>query len=154
MAFIQQSDKLSSHQEEYRICSKPYVFLRLISDRDGFRLMTATASEDGAQYRAYDDQEALVRVAAAVFAERDLEPAEKQDHKGRPYIETRVSPDDRDLKTIANIVLNRLGFEDNQVLAHREMKAIYDEFAIDDSGEDTYLSDGVWITSDGRLIEK
>lgn len=52
MAIIQTSNKLSLWEEEFRICSKPYVFFRLIADRDGVRFMTATAAEDAGQYRA------------------------------------------------------------------------------------------------------
>lgn len=154
MARIQKSNKLSLQQEEYRICSEPYVFYRLISDSSGVRLMTATASEDTGEYRAYEDQGALISSTAQVLADREMEFVTKRDHAERPYIETSVYPDSEDLLHIASTILDRIGFEDISVLALREMKAIYNEFAIDDSGEDTYLSDGMWMTSDGRLIEK
>jgi hypothetical protein len=154
MAIIQKSNKLSLRQEEYRICSDPYVFYRLISDANGFRIMTATASEDTGEYRAYEDQKALISATAQVLADREMAFAPKKDHAERPYIETSVYPDSEDLLHLASTILDRMGFEDISVLALREMKAIYEEFAIDDAGEDTYLSDGTWMTSDGRLIEK
>jgi len=154
MAIIQRSTKLSLQQEEYRICSEPYVFYRLISDAHGVRLMTATASEDTGQYRVYEDQGALISATAQVLADRELEFVTKRDHAKRPYIETSVYPDSEDLLHLASTILDRMGFEDISVLALREMKEIYNELAIDDSGEDTYLSDGMWMTSDGRLIEK
>jgi len=154
MAIIQKSNKLSLRQEEYRICSDPYVFYRLISDANGFRIMTATASEDTGEYRAYEDQEALISATAQVLADREMAFVPKKDHAERPYIETSVYPDSEDLLHLASTILDRMGFEDISVLALREMKAIYEEFAIDDAGEDTYLSDGTWMTSDGRLIEK
>lgn len=154
MAIIQKSNKLSSQQEEYRICSDPYVFYRLISDANGFRIMTATASEDTGEYRAYGDQEALISATVQVLADREMAFATKKDHAERPYIESSVYPDKEDLLHLTATILDRLGFEDISVLALREMKAIYDEFAIDDSGDDTYLSDGMWMTSDGRMIEK
>ncbi|KUJ85983.1 hypothetical protein AVO45_03150 [Ruegeria marisrubri] len=154
MAIIQRSTKLSLRQEEYRICSEPYVFYRLISDANGVRLMTATASEDTGDYRAYEDQGALISATAQVLSDREMDFVTKRDHANRPYIETSVYPDSEDLLHLASTILNRIGFEDISVLALREMMAIYNEFAIDDSGEDTYLSDGMWMTSDGRLIEK
>ena len=154
MAIIQKSTKLSLQQEEYRICSEPYVFYRLISDANGVRLMTATASEDTGDYRAYEDQGALISATAQVLSLREMDFVTKRDHANRPYIETSVYPDSEDLLNLASTILNRIGFEDISVLALREMMAIYNEFAIDDSGEDTYFSDGMWMTSDGRLIEK
>lgn len=154
MAIIQTSNKLSLRQEEYRICSKPYVFFRLISDRDGVRLMTATAAEDAGEYRAFENQASLISATSRAFEGRNLSYATKKDQMGRAYIETSVYPDKDDLLHLAATVLDQIGFEDISVLALREMRAIYDEFSVDDSGEDTYLSDGMWITSDGRLIEK
>ncbi|WP_428544099.1 hypothetical protein [Profundibacter sp.] len=64
------------------------------------------------------------------------------------------NPDKEHLLHIATTALDRIGFEDVSVLALREMKTLYDEFSISDNGEDTYLSDGMWVTPDGRMIEK
>ncbi|PWR03368.1 hypothetical protein DKT77_06985 [Meridianimarinicoccus roseus] len=154
MAIIQTSNKLSLRQEEYCICSEPYVFFRLISDRDGVRLMTATASEDTGEYRVFGNQASLISATSRAFEDRNLNYATKKDQMGRAYIETSVYPDKDDLLHLAATVLDQIGFEDISVLALREMKAIYDEFSVGDSGEYTYLSGGMWITSDGRLIEK
>lgn len=154
MAIIQTSNKLSLRQEEFRICSKPYVFFRLIAGRDGVRLMTATAAEDTAEYRAYENQASLISATSRAFEDRSLNYETKNDLMGRSYVETSVYPDKNDLLHLAATVLDQIGFEDISVLALREMKAIYDGFSVDDSGEYTYLSDGIWITSDGRLIEK
>ncbi|WP_299912150.1 hypothetical protein [uncultured Paracoccus sp.] len=154
MARIERSTKLSLTQDEYRICSEPYVFYRLISDGNGFRLMSATASEDIGRFRAFEDQPSLISVTAQVFSDRGLDIVTKEDHAGRSYVETLIYPSEEDLLHLAATVLDRIGFEDISVLALREMKAIYDEFSSDESGEDTYLSDGMWITSDGRLVEK
>lgn len=154
MPIIESSNKLSSEQEEYRICSKPYVFYRVIVARNGVRLMTATASEDAGEYRAFKNQEVLLAATAQVFGDFEMEIVTKEDHAGRPYIETQVSPDKQHLIHVATTALERMGFEDVSVLALREMKALHAEFAIDDSGEDTYLSDGMWVTADGKLVER
>ncbi|RDD72136.1 hypothetical protein DVR11_07210 [Paracoccus versutus] len=116
--------------------------------------MTATAAEDTGEYRAFENQASLISATSRAFEDRNLNYATKKDQMGRAYIETSVYPDKDDLLHLAATVLDQIGFEDISVLALREMKAIYDEFSVDDSGEDTYLSDGMWITSDGRLIEK
>jgi hypothetical protein len=116
--------------------------------------MTATAAENRGGYEPYGDQQALISMSAQVLLERDMEIVTKSDHLGRPYIETSVEFDKADLEHLANIILNRMGFEDIEVLSLRDMLSIYDEYSDGDDGEDTYLSDGMWITSDGRLIEK
>ncbi|WP_428544049.1 hypothetical protein [Profundibacter sp.] len=93
MAIIEKSKKLSSEQEEYRICSKPYIFYRVIVDQNGVRLMTATASEDTGEYRAYKDLKSLISATSQVFEDFGMEIIPKEDHAGRPYIETTVYPD-------------------------------------------------------------
>lgn len=154
MPKIEPSNKLSSDQEEYRICSKPYVFYRIIVDRNGARLMTATASEDVGPYRAYEDQNSLIAATAKVFGDFEMAIAIKVDHSARPYIETQVALDPSHLNHIATTALHRMGFEDIEVLALKELLELHNEFAVDDSGGDTYLGDGMWITVDGRLVEK
>lgn len=122
--------------------------------------MTATASEGTGAYRAFENQESLTAATMQVFGDFGMEFVTKVDHAGRPYVETSVYPDADHLVRIATTALDRMGFEDASVLALREflalqeMKAIYEDFSIDDSGEDAYLSGGMWITSDGRLIKK
>ena len=154
MVKIEPSKKLSSEQEEYRICSKPYIFYRMIVDQNGVRLMTATASEDTGEYRVYEDQKSLIAATSKIFVDFGMEFTTKEDHAGRPYVETTANSDKEHLHHIATTALDRIGFKDVSVLALQEMKALYDEFSISDSGEDTYLSDGMWITSDGRMVEK
>ncbi|SIT52777.1 conserved hypothetical protein [Mesorhizobium prunaredense] len=154
MPIIEPSNKLSRTQKEYRICSNPYVFYRIIVDQYGARLMTATASEDAGGYRAFENQKFLISSTVQVFGDFDMEIVTKEDHAGRLYVETPVFLDAQHLIHIATTALDRMGFEDVAVLALRDMKALYEEFVIDDSGEDTYLSDGMWVRSDGRLIEK
>jgi len=154
MPIIEPSKKLSMTQEEYRICSAPYVFYRVIVDRNGVRLMTATASEDTKEYRAFGNQELLISVTKQVFTDFDMQIGNKEDHAGRAYVQTAVFPERAHLIHIATLALDRIGFADISVLALREMKAIYEELAIDESGDDAYFGDGMWTTSDGRLIEK
>lgn len=35
-----------------------------------------------------------------------------------------------------------------------EMREIYDALSVDDSRDDVYLSDGVWLSSDGSTSER
>lgn len=153
MAKIQTSHKLSTQQEEYQVTSGPYVFFRMIRDAVGFRLMTATAGDERSAFRAYADQETLINATAKVLTERRMEWVTKEDRCRRPYIETNVDLDKEALVHLSTRILDRLGFVDISVLARREMKQIYAELAISDSDDDLYLSDGVSITADGRMLD-
>lgn len=119
--------------------------------------MTATASEDCGDYRAFEDQKALTAATARVLKDSGLHSALKEDHAQRPYIETPIPLDrvDREeLVHLASTVLLTLGITDIQVLALAEMLALFDEFSASDNDEAVYLSDGMWITADGRIVEK
>ena len=48
--------------------------------------------------------------------------------------------------------LNGYSADDTSQLA--EMREIYNALAIDDTGEDIYLSDGVWLGRDGGLFDR
>lgn len=152
MPIIQISHKLSFDQEEYCICSNHIVLFRIISEGSELRLMTATAPEDAAEFRAFDDQQLLISSTLGVFGDFDIEFVMKTDCAGRPYVEAKFSKDN-DINHVATMILDRMGFKDAEVFALREMKALHDEFATDD-GEDAYLSDGMWVTADGRLVER
>lgn len=154
MALLEPSNKLSQIQREYRVCSKPYVFHRVIGVGDEFRFMTATASEDTGSFRAYEDQSSLINATIQALQLFDLDAEMKLDHAGRPYVETIVSCDKEHLLHVAQTALREMGFEDVSILALDDMLSIYDQLAVGDDGEDVYLSDGMWITSDGLMIEK
>lgn len=152
MAIIARSSKLSSDQEERCVHSKGFVFFRIVAEGDLLKVMTATAAEDTGEVRPFHDQQRLLTATRSVLVEHKKEWVEKEDWKGRPYVEADF-PAGADVLHLAHTVLLSLGFEDIEVLALREMKDIYSDFSIED-GKDTYLSDGMWMTPDGRLVEK
>lgn len=154
MAVIRASNKLSSNQSEYAISSRSYVFFRVITDQNGTRLMTATAAEDSGSDRVYEDQKALITATVRTLEKYEFQWASKVDHVGRAYIETSVYPDYDDIVHIANVALEDMGFDDISIQAIQDIRRIYEEFSIDESGEDTYLSDGMWVTSDGRIVQR
>ncbi len=119
--------------------------------------MTATASENCGGYRAFEDQKTLTAATAIVLEDAGLHPTLKEDHAQRSYIETPIPLDrvDREeLVHLASTVLLTLGITDVQVLALAEMLALYDEFSVSENDEAVYLSDGMWITTDGKIVEK
>ena len=62
---------------------------------------------------------------------------------------------EQDVDHIVPAILLAIGVEgDIAVDALHDILAIYDEFAVDDSGDDVYLGDGTWVTQDGRIRTK
>ena len=119
--------------------------------------MTATASEDCGGYRAFEDQKSLTAATARVLKDAGLHPALNEDHAQRPYIETPIPLDRVDRQELVHLtstVLLTLGITDIQVMALAEMLALHDEFSVSDNDEPVYLSDGMWITADGKIVEK
>ena len=151
MPIVQNSTKLSTQSNQYIICSESFVFFRVVLENDGFKFMTATASEDAGNFKAYDSQDRLIYSTIATLNDLDWEYLQKQDHTERRYIEARGLSAVADIETIAVRVLDTLDFKDIAVLARQEMRDIYDEFSINDSGEDVYLSDGMSISKNGDL---
>jgi hypothetical protein len=154
VAIIENSSKLSSNQEEYRICCKNIVFFRLIAEQTHFRLMTATASEDAGEYHAFPNQQHLITSTCCVFSQFGIEFVHRSDRVGRRYIEANISMDKKYVVHTANTILLQLGVEDANTLALLETRSLYEDFCVDDTGDDAYLGDGLYVTADGRLVER
>lgn len=150
MPIIQNSTKLATDQQ-YVISSQAVVFFRVTLEADGYKMMTATADEDTGKLKAYESQDRLISSTLFILGDIGRKSKQKDDHAGRPYMEARGFSELLDVKAIATRVLVSLGFDDIAVTALQEMRAIYDDLSINDSGEDVYLNDGVWVTSNGDL---
>ena len=153
MATIESSSKLCAKQDEYCICSKCIVFFRVVDEGSHLRVMTATASEDSGTFHPFCDQQQLIEATRTVFYQFDIAIVEKRDHAGKPYVEAKISTSVKHVEHITNTVLLRLGVKDIATRALSELKALYEELAIDDTGGDAYLEGGVSLTADGRLVE-
>lgn len=151
MPMVQNSTKLATGQQHI-ISSQNIVFFRVTLEADGYKMMTATAGEDDGKLKAYMPQNLLISSALSVLGDLDWNISQRADHAERPYIEARGFSELLDIKTVATRVLASLGFDDIAVTALQEMKAIYDELSIDDSGEDVYLGDGVYVTKNGDVL--
>lgn len=153
MPKVRNSTKLATDQQHI-ISSQAVVFFRVTLETDGYKLMTATADEDTGKLKAYEAQERLMSSTLSVLTDLDCKCVLKEDHAGRPYIEARGFPELFDIKTVATRVLDLLGFDDIAVIALQEMRTIYDELSIDESDEDVYLSDRVWVTKNGDFTSR
>lgn len=152
MADISRSDKLLTlgNDGQTKMVSGQYVLLRILHEGDSYTLMTATAKEDDGSYQAYPDLERLVAAAKEVLGRGER----NADKWGRPYLLVRGVDHPRTLRDLANKIAARLGLDPvDEPWADEEMRGIYDEFSVGDGDEPAYLSDGVYISKRGRLLE-
>ena len=111
--------------------------------------MTATADEDSGDLKAYQDQPALIQQTVEILAEQGLSISHEADRQGRAFVRSILIGDE---KHIVALILDRLGIDDDiWVLALQEKREMHAELCIDDE-EPIYISDGMNLTPDGRLV--
>lgn len=151
-------------KESYVIVRNRTSFLRILGAEPEWSLMTATADEDHGRVLVCADQRKLIETALRLGAELKTAPKVERDWKGREYVKicltTRNSGEsDEAFDKSNNCALQRFFdiFDSLPELSGRpsgEKRNLYDDLALSDSGEDVYLSDGVWLSSDGSLHDR
>lgn len=144
-------------KESYIIVRGRTSYLRIIGEHPTYLMMTATASEDRSQFTVCADGNRLVSAARQFAAEMNQTPTPKKDISGRDYIfigEITVGENFEEFNKALNQALDRFfeifdGFGQSEPEKLNDMQEIYEVLAVDDSGDDVYLGDGVWLSSDG-----
>ncbi|EHD13553.1 hypothetical protein CIN_17450 [Commensalibacter intestini A911] len=143
-------------KEGYIIVRSTTVFLRLLGEKPHYELMTATADEDNGPITVCQNQKQLITSALQLALELKLKPLVTSDHNSRKYVKIcSLIIEDNNQEIQTKEILKRF-FEiydnyDIKSRAEEEMIELYNDLAIDDSGEDVYLSDGMYLSSDGSL---
>ncbi len=110
--------------------------------------MTATAGEDDGSKAPYPSQERLIEHAARIFSAFGASARHASDLHGRPYVEfTGLSQ--TQIEQGGQSLANALGLELSDMA---EIWAALSD-AADEDGL-VYLSDGMYLTDDGQLIER
>jgi len=151
-------------KESYVVARGGIGFLRILGANPSWQLMTATASEDDGGIRVCPSQLRLMESALRYGSELKTSPFVRKDHVGREYVticnlRKRDGMSDETFDTELLSVIDRF-FEiydacaDIKSRAKNEMVALYESLATSDLGQGVYLSDGVWLTSDGALHDR
>ena len=162
---IHESQKVGINAKESYIVTRGRTsFLRIIGKHPSYQLMTATASEDRRQFLVCRDKSRLISAAWKFGLELNTQPTTKQDTSGREYVyicDINIKPgsDSREDSEVLHSALERFfqiydSREADSPVHLSEMKEIYQAICSDDSGNDIYLSDGVWLGSDGTLSDR
>ena len=162
--WIAASNKRGLHStESYIVGRKDQVFLRILGRDPYWEIMTATASEDNGQIKVYPDRARLIETAYKIGHRRETSPFSKLDLRNREYVlictlEREEGETDevlnRDLKQFSDEFFATLDEDRDANRARDEMIEIYRSLSDEDFGADIYLSDGVWLSSDGSVEDR
>jgi hypothetical protein len=133
-----------------------YVWLRVLGDGSNYDVMTATADEDNKKFLAPANPALLIELALKTAEALGVTPEMCCDNYGRDYVKICSVQTDQDLHRVVEVLdglLNEHRQADDRVgsEARKELLEIYEAIAPDDSGDDAYLGDGVWIGSNGCI---
>lgn len=160
---IHQSNKRGFNTKESYVVTRGRVsFLRIVGGEHSFDMMTATASEDNpGGFRVCSDRLNLIGAAVQIANELGVEPVFSKDSAGREFINIcsiSFQDPDKDMAEIERALTRFFEIFDHASAGRQregdEMQEIYGALASDDSGGDVYLSDGVWLSSNGSLHDR
>jgi hypothetical protein len=143
------------------VVSEGAVYLRLVRKTNSSEavLMTATTGEDGGVPRKCVDQIRLIAAAVNMCAKHGAVSEVEQDWANRFYV---IIARSSNLDVLRQSVSEYFDIFDSFKFStanssvkisegHSDLNELYDALSIDDSGGDVYVSDGVWISSDGSI---
>lgn len=139
--------------EHYIITAHGVVYLRVVGSEGSYVVMTATAGEDFSGEMACSNLVALNEAALRTSKNFGLVPTVKRDYHGREYVELCRCEYISDAHRAAERLFELLE-ECSPDRSANELVEVYTSLANDDSGEDVYLSDGMWLSSDGSITDK
>lgn len=162
---VLKSNKVGLNSEEgYVVVRNGISFLRILGGEPNWIIMTATASEDHGRIQVCPEQLRLVEAALRLCAEYGGNPSVEKDWLGREYVKigtiTREPGESEDEFQSENDALFLKFFEifdsyrNLESRSGSEMRELYSALAVDNEKDDVYLSDGVWLGSDGSLHDR
>jgi len=126
--------------------------------------MTATANEDSGDIKICSNQIYLVESALRWGTELETEPRIEKDWMEREYVKICIITQEpnQNNQDFNKELLELFGrffelFDECKNIESKtedEMRGLYNALSIDDCGSDVYLSDGVWLSSDGSLHDR
>ena len=150
---IRSSKSYINSDEHYIVVFEGVVYLRVVGSEGDYIVMTATAGEDFNGVVAYGNLVELNEAALRASKAFGLIPAVKRDYHGREYVEVCRCEYLSDAYRAAEQVFSLLK-KHSPERTKKEMVEVYSELSVDDSGGDVYLSDGLWLSSDGSVADR
>ncbi len=153
-----------------KVIANNKIYLRILKNRSSnqniypFEVVTATAGDDSKKGKAIQepnsfDRGIALKAAAEVVRDKfSIEPILQTDWQGRSYISIGFCTEEgaKELiedffKAFMKVSSDVQGLTTNS--EEDDLTSIYNNLCVTE-GEDVYLSDGLWLTESGNLIEK
>lgn len=150
-------------QESWIVTRGRTSYLRIIGNDPSYSLMTATASEDDKSYYVCSNKVNLISSALQLGNLLKLPPSREEDSSGRKFIRICAvnfipGQEQDDLAELYAVLEKFFQIYDSCDPSSSEVMTdmcdIYFALSDGDSSEDVYLSDGVWLSSDGALHDR
>lgn len=162
---VLQSSKIGLNSpESYVVVRGQISFLRILGSATQWELMTVTASEDHGGVKVCSKQLRLIESALRLGIELGTRPSVTTDCAGREYVKICVitqhkNQNDKEFNNELSVVFRKFFeiFDSSTNLRSRardEMIDLYYDLSTGDQGDEVYLSDGVWLRSDGSLHDR
>lgn len=162
---IYQSNKVGlNSKESYVVTRQETSFLRILGNEPNWQLMTATADEDNGHIKVCKELLRLTDTALRLGIELKTSPRVEKDWKNREYVKICIialNPDQDkvDFNKNLSVLFNRFfelydKYQNIESRGANEMQQLYSALAIDNQSGDVYLSDGVWLSSDGSTHDR
>lgn len=137
-------------------------YLRILGQEPRWELMTATASEDDGRVAVCSDKRRLIETAIRLCRALGFTSQETRDRLGRDYVKICRIVRERDDEDLRAVLVRTIGnffdlFDgaDEPVSGRAEhMIDLYESISSGLDGEDVYLSDGLWLSSNGLIHER
>lgn len=158
------STKRGFRAEEHGILVRDgTVYLRVVGGNSKYTVMTATAGEDSGGPKPCRDKARLISAAIHLCSEYNIAPHFSKDSSSREFVnlfEITVTDDGEDdiahlKKMCADFlaIFDAIGTQGNEGRSS-DLVELYDAMAPDDSGDDVYLADGVWLSKNGLISDR
>lgn len=137
-------------------------YLRILGQEPSWTLMTATVSEDNGTVKVCGDRRRLIETAIRLCQELGLSAHETKDRIGRDYVNicriVRTCADEDVYSELSQTVERFFDLFDGlggpSSGPADDMVELYEAISSDGNGGDLYLSDGLWLSSDGSLHDR
>lgn len=150
-------------QESWIVTRGRTSYLRIIGNDPNYSLMTATASEDDGGTYVCTNRVNLISSALQLGSLLNIPPSREEDSSGRRFIRICAvnfipGQEQEDLEELRAVLEKFFQIFDSCDPSSRgvmtDMQEIYSAISDGGSSDDVYLSDGVWLSSDGRLHDR
>jgi hypothetical protein len=144
-----------NNQESASVVCDGTIYLRIWTRSPKFELVTATASENNGYPTVCNEQTRLIATASSLCAKHGGNPEIRKDHAGRIFAVICIADSVIELGPVIEEFFDIYDqYKHPNPDSANEMRELYKTLSTSESDDAVYLSDGVWLRSDGTLDDE